>query len=206
MLPASVGLMVLARPLVSTLFGGGRFDAYAVSQTAGALVFYSIGLSSYGATKILQSCFFALKDTRTPAKVTFLAFITNIVLNAILMFPLKIGGIALATSISGICSFLLLLFLLKDKIGDFHSRKIASSFLRMLSASLGMGAVCYFVSRMISFNKSIQLSLGISAGVFSYILFCLVFKVKEMQEFKHWFTRRELEVDVASAGPYYPDI
>ena len=106
MLPTSALFMVLAGPLVLTLFGGGKFDLNSARLTSNALFFYSIGLTAYGGTKILQSCFFALKDTITPVKIAGLALLMNIILNTLLMFPLKIGGLALATSISGIVSFL----------------------------------------------------------------------------------------------------
>ncbi|MDD4954230.1 MAG: murein biosynthesis integral membrane protein MurJ, partial [Candidatus Omnitrophica bacterium] len=82
MLPASAAFMVLSRPLVSGLFGGGKFDAYSQDLTASALFFYSIGLCAYGATKVLQCCFFALKDTKTPMKISFIALVSNIILNA----------------------------------------------------------------------------------------------------------------------------
>jgi len=102
--------MVLAGPLVANLFGGGRFDARSSLLTSNALFFYSIGLTAYGGTKYYSLAFFALKDTVTPTKIAGLALLMNIVLNALLMFPLKIGGLALATSISGVVSFLFLFF------------------------------------------------------------------------------------------------
>src|SRR3989338_5143762 len=138
LLPASVGLMVLASPIVSTIFAGGRFDAHSAQLTAGAVFFYSIGLFAYGSTKILQSCFFALKDTLTPTKVAGLALILNIVLNSVLMFPLKIGGIALATSVSGVISFFMLFNILRKRIMDFELKTVVASFVRILCASICM--------------------------------------------------------------------
>ena len=130
MLPASLGFMVLAQAIVSTLFEGGRFDLYSTNLTAQALFFYSIGLLAYGVTKVLQSCFFALKDTVTPTKVAFMALIINIILNSVLMFPLKVAGLALATSISGITSCAVLFFMLLRKIGAFPLKIIFVSFLK----------------------------------------------------------------------------
>jgi putative peptidoglycan lipid II flippase len=191
LLPASMALMVLAHPIVSALFQGGRFDAYSAKITAGALFFYSIGLFAYGAKRILQSCFFALKDTVTPTKVAFLALILNIILNTILMFPLKIAGLALATSISGIVTFFLLFALLKKKLGDFGVKDILASSLRILTASICMGAVCFLVSRSTaSLNKFVNLSLALLAGFISYIIFCLIFRVSEMRELWDWLRKK----------------
>lgn len=197
-LPASAALIVLAEPIISALFGGGKFDLYSVHLTARALLFYSIGLSAYGANRMIQSCFFALKDTRTPAQVAFLAFILNIVFNSILIFPLKIGGVALATSISGIITFLILFSLLKRKIGDFDEKKIFVSFLRILAASICMGVVCYFFSqgsmilagsKLIKFYK---LGLLMLTGLVSYTGFCILFRVGELGELWRWATTRKV--------------
>ncbi|MBI4708307.1 MAG: murein biosynthesis integral membrane protein MurJ [Candidatus Omnitrophica bacterium] len=187
MVPASVGFMVLALPIVNTLFGGGKFDSYSCGLTASALFYYSIGLFAYGATRILQSCFFSLKDTVTPTKVAGLALVLNIVLNSIFMFPLKIAGIALATSISGVVTFFILFFALKNRLGDFNLKEISTSFLRILFASLCMGAVCrlalaVFFPGQGMFFKILSLTVAVCSGFISYIGFCFIFRVKEMQQ------------------------
>ena len=191
LLPASMALMVLAYPIVSTLFQGGRFDAHSAKVTAGALFFYSIGLFAYGAKRILQSCFFALKDTVTPTKIASLALILNIILNTILMFPLKIAGLALATSISGIVTFFILFALLKKRLGDFGVKDILVSSLRILTASICMGAVCVSAFRnTASLNKYLHLCLALVVGLISYIFFCFAFRVSEMRELWVWVSKR----------------
>ncbi|MFA5350875.1 MAG: murein biosynthesis integral membrane protein MurJ [Candidatus Omnitrophota bacterium] len=190
LLPISAIFMVLAHPLVSTLFGGGRFDSNSSLLTSNALFFYSIGLCAYGGTKILQSCFFALKDTLTPAKIAFLALVMNIVFNSILMFPLKIGGLALSTSISGIITFLILFFILNKRLGGFGGRKIFSSFLRILAASFCMAAVCFLV------NCALNLGCALFCGVLSYIIFCFLFGVVELREFMHWLALKNIRQSI----------
>ena len=196
MLPASVGFMVLALPIISTLFGGGRFDINSAKLTANALLFYSIGLCAYGATKMLQSCFFALKDTVTPTKVAAIALIINVALNSILMFPLKIAGLALATSVSGIISFLILFALLRKRLGDFKAREIIVSFTRILAASLCMGVVCWLTCKNIflgakHLDKIINLGFTLIFGLVSYIIFCFIFRVTEMQQLLQWLSKRK---------------
>ncbi|MDD2688788.1 MAG: murein biosynthesis integral membrane protein MurJ [Candidatus Omnitrophica bacterium] len=191
LLPASVGLMALSRPIVSTIFEGGKFDMYSSQLTASALFYYSIGLFAYGATKVLQSCFFALKDTVTPTKVAFLALVVNIVLNSILMFPLKIAGLALATSISGINTFFILFIILNKRIGNFDLERIYISFVRILLSSLFMGLVCHLVYEKISVNKYFNLAAALTAGILSYIFFCFIFRVEEMRELWRWIKERK---------------
>ena len=165
MLPATALFMVLARPLVFTLFGGGRFDSNCGLLTSNALFFYSIGLTAYGGTKVLQSCFFALKDTVTPTKIAGLALILNIILNTLLMFPLKIGGLALATSLSGIISFFFLFSILGKRLGGFGGYKMLKSFLRILAAALCMATVCFLVM------QALNIFWALFCAGLSYILF-----------------------------------
>lgn len=188
MLPAQTAFMFLARPLVSLLFEGGRFDAYSASTTAGVLFFYSIGLFAYGAAKIVQSCFFALKDTATPAKISFFGLILNIILNTVFMFSMKLSGLALATSISGVITFLILFFMLKKRLAPFALKPLAVSFARISAASLFMGICCSTVFFKIDMagntvlSKLFNAALLIISGVFFYVIFCFIFRVKEMQE------------------------
>jgi putative peptidoglycan lipid II flippase len=194
-LPSSVIFMVLSGQIVSTIFGGGKFDTYSASVTAEVLFFYSIGLFAYASTKILQSCFFALKDTITPTKISALSLILNIILNSLLIFPLKLSGIALATSISGTISCLILFFILKKRISPFKAEAVYSSFLKILMASIGMGIVCYFISQQRIFPqdrslyKFINLGFIVFFGFLSYSGFCFVFQVREMQEFWRWIRK-----------------
>lgn len=184
LIPASLGFMALAKPIISTLFQGGRFDAYSTQLTARALFFYSIGLFAYGATRILQSCFFALKDTLTPTKISFVALILNIILNATLMYPLKISGLALATSISGIISFLILFYILKKRLAPFSTGEIIQSFLRILLAGLGMAGVCYSL-------RPFNLIIAVACGLISYIIFSFILRVREMGQVYRWILKKE---------------
>ncbi|MCM8801056.1 MAG: murein biosynthesis integral membrane protein MurJ [Candidatus Omnitrophica bacterium] len=198
MVPCSIGFMILAKPIISTLFGEGRFDLKAVELTSGALFFYSMGLSFYGANKILQACFFSLKDTLTPTKVAGLALILNIILNTILMFPLRIMGLAFATSLSGIITFFILLSLLIKKIGGFHLKELGIYFLRIIFAGLGMGLVCYGLNGVINLSgfalaKYINLGLVIILGLFSYIFFCFIFGVLRLKDI---YSRRQFSKEL----------
>ncbi|MFH1191205.1 MAG: murein biosynthesis integral membrane protein MurJ [Candidatus Omnitrophota bacterium] len=190
MLPVSALYMILAGGIVLGLFGGGKFDFNSSRLTSNALFFYSIGLAAYGGTKILQSCFFALKDTVTPAKIAGLALLINIILNALLMFPLKIGGLALATSISGIISFSFLFFMLSRRLEGFGEQEILKSFLRILAATLCMAAVCFLVNRALNFGWALF------CGALAYVIFCFLFRVAELKELMNWFCRKDLNQPV----------
>ena len=198
LLPATVLFIVLSEPIIRVIFQGGRFDAYSTRMTSDALSCYSIGLCAYGATKILQQCFFALKDTVTPAKISALALVVNIILNVMLMFPLKLSGLALATSLSGINTFCILLFILRKRLKSFRLKPLVVSFGRMLIASIGMGLICYFISRTVIFPGrgivvgGLTVGLPIIAGLVSYICFCFTFNVTELHELLAWCKKKKV--------------
>ncbi|MBU1044325.1 MAG: murein biosynthesis integral membrane protein MurJ [Candidatus Omnitrophica bacterium] len=144
LIPSTVGLLVLSRPIVSILFERGEFDQLSTQITSLALMYYCFGIFFYSAARVITSCFYALKDTRTPVKVTFYCLLLNGVLNFLLMKPLQVGGIALATSISSAVNFFLLLYLLRQKIGIIGFGKVIKMFYAIIIASSIMGAGCIY--------------------------------------------------------------
>ncbi len=113
--PATIGLVLLATPLISTLFQYGVFSAYDVEMAAKSLIAFSIGLPAFVLIKVLAPGFYALKDTRTPVLVGAIAMVVNAGIALALFGPLAHVGLALATSIAGIVNAGLLYILLKKK-------------------------------------------------------------------------------------------
>lgn len=185
MLPASVGLIVLGKPITEFLFKRGAFDAYSVSITSYCLVLYSVGLTSYGGVKIISSAFYSLKDTVTPLKVSGACLILNLILNLILMWPLKIGGLALATSISATLNLAMLFIILRKRIGIIDDNRIRASFIRISGASVLMG----IVTRLVWLNSS-DVIVSILVSIIAYAGFCLIFRVKELSQFLRWILKR----------------
>src|SRR5690242_17598163 len=109
-IPASVGLMVLAEPIISVLYQHGRFGAYETAESAGALRFYAIGLCGYAALKVLVNAFYAIERRKTPMVVSIVAVGLNLALNWI--FTLQLGwghrGLAFSTACVAASNFLIL--------------------------------------------------------------------------------------------------
>lgn len=143
LVPASVGLIVLRTPIVRVIFERGAFTAdWSTPMTAGALLFYSLGLFAYGAVKASNQVFYALKDTRTPVIVGAVAMVVNVVLNLLLMGPLGLRGLALATSLAAASNLVILLALLRGRLGGLEGRHLLGGVWRILAASLVMAGVC----------------------------------------------------------------
>ena len=101
--PATAGLFLVARPLVSAIFEQGRFTAADTPMVAMTLLFYAVGLSGYFMQQITTRAFYSMQDPSTPCRSAILAVCVNVVLNLVLIWPLGTGGLAVATAA---CSYL----------------------------------------------------------------------------------------------------
>lgn len=113
--PASVGLAVLAKPILSTLFLYGDFTTLDVDMASMSLLAYSFGLLGFTLVKVLAPGYFARQDTRTPVKVSLIAMASNMIFNIIFVVTfLKLDiegahtGLAMATVLSSFINAVLL--------------------------------------------------------------------------------------------------
>ena len=181
-IPSAVGLAVLAGPIIKVLFERGEFNAYSTFITSSALLFYSLGIPAYAAVKILASCFYALKDTKTPVKSAAIALIVNTVFNLILIWYLKIGGLALASSIASFVNAFILYRLLEKKIGKLFTGEILATIIRIAIAAGLMGVFMLFLRKNLTgFSQSSALILTIVLSVPSFFIFSLLLGVKEIK-------------------------
>jgi putative peptidoglycan lipid II flippase len=141
--PATVGLIALARPIVSLLFERGSFTAADTTATAAALIFYAPGLLGYSAVKIAVPSFYAVHDSRTPVLVSVATMVINVAMNVTLVRVLGYRGLALGTGVSAIVNAGALLWLLRGRLGGLDERRIATSFVKVLVASIFMGAAAW---------------------------------------------------------------
>jgi putative peptidoglycan lipid II flippase len=93
-LPATVALLVIARPIIAGLFERGAFGHSAAGATAAALIAYAIGLPAYVLIKVLTPGFYAREDTRTPVKIAVGCVIANTAIALALLRPLGAFGVA----------------------------------------------------------------------------------------------------------------
>ena len=115
-IPASVGLMVLSRPIVRLVFERGALDQVASAMTAAALFFYAVGLVGQASAILLTRGFYALQDTRTPVKLGLVMVAVNLILSLFFIRYLQHAGLALANSLANLTYLVLLLEFLKGKI------------------------------------------------------------------------------------------
>jgi putative peptidoglycan lipid II flippase len=152
-IPAMAGLMICATPIFSLLFMGGEFGYDKAQRCGVALVYYSLGLSLVAMVRVLVPAFYALKDTRTPVLIAFIAFLLNAGLSLILMRPLLHGGLALASSLSALGNFALLAIFLRRKIGPFGGKGIAVVALKSAIASLPVALAAWWGMGLLDWSQ-----------------------------------------------------
>lgn len=196
-LPAAVGLVVLARPIISLLYEQGRFHAVDTIGTSNALTYYCLGLFAYASVRSLVPTFYSLKDAATPVKIGISCEALNLVLNLILMRPLGYRGLALATSCAACVNMGLLLFFLKRKLGSVDFKELASTFVRVLVAALGMGVAAWFAARSLGEvhlpHKLFSLAQVLAGSIFGLVVFTVlarVLRIEELSVFVNTFIRK----------------
>lgn len=188
-LPSAVGLVVLAEPLVATIFYGGEFSAYDVQMTALSLQAFSLGLIGFSLVKILAPAYFAREDTRTPVKIGLVALAANFVLSVVLAIGLtKSGydgthaGLALATSIAAMVNAWLLYRGLRGDRVLSHSKGWKKLVVQFAVANVAMTLCLIFMNRSLDWwlasglaDRSLWLALTIAVGggVYAISLFAL---------------------------------
>jgi len=188
-MPASLGLVAIGEPLIKLLFEQGEFTSAMAVTTNEALIFYSIGLFAYSAIQVLNRSFYALKDTLTPVIAAFITIGFNIFLSIKLAEPLAHQGLALAYSLAGIINLILLLGILRVKVGKIGGSRIIFSLFISSAASIVMFlAVRYtlgYLLAVINLGQKIDLLMGIGVavvlGVAIYTVLIYPFKLEETE-------------------------
>jgi putative peptidoglycan lipid II flippase len=145
--PATLGLIVLARPIVAMLFERGAFAPRDTDATAAALVCYAIGLIGYSVVKVVSPTFYALHESRKPVVVSAASVLVNAALN--IMFVGRFGylGLAVGTSLTALLNASVLLEMLRRRLGGIEGTRLLGVFGRTLAASVVMAAAAFALDR-----------------------------------------------------------
>jgi len=188
--PATIGMIILAGPIVKVAYQRGAFDAADAYMTVGALVFYSVGLVGTALKPMLNRVYYSLQDTKTPMMNGIISVVINIILNLILIRFMAVNGLALATSIAVTVTSLLQLYGLRKKIGPFGLYKSIQCGIKSLAAAAVMGGIVYFLYDILDKSFSggtivqlLTLFVTVGAGGLVYFALIYLFKVEEM----NWF-------------------
>ena len=141
--PATVGLIVLAEPIIAMIYQRNAFLPRDTVATAAALMFYAPGLIGYSAVKVASPTFYSLRDSRTPVRVSVASVAMNLLLNIVLVRVMGFRGLALGTAIAAIFNAGLLVWLLRARLHGLDGRRLAIATLKIAVASAAMGVVAH---------------------------------------------------------------
>ena len=195
-LPMSAFVVFFRVPVIEALFLRGRFTMEDVNATAWAMMFYCAGIPFFCSIKVITPAFFARKDMKTPMKVSIAAMIFNLIMNLILMIPLRQGGLALATVLSSILNNTVLLILLHRNGFKLNWHELGSTILKTCLAS---GAAVAGAMAAIPYLMELPRSTGgkftgimVLLCIFGviYIAASFIVKAAELREFLSLLKRR----------------
>jgi putative peptidoglycan lipid II flippase len=143
-IPATVGLIVLAQPIIALIFEHGNFTASDTAATSLALRYYAIGLVGYSVVRIVSPAFYALHLSRIPVAASVTSVVVNVGLNVVLVRVMGYAGLALGTSLAAIVNAALQVLLLRSQLGGIQSARISMTFLKVSLAAVAMGVAAWF--------------------------------------------------------------
>jgi putative peptidoglycan lipid II flippase len=193
-MPAAVALLVLAEPLITTLFHYGALQDRDVVMAAQSLRAYSLGLLAFMFVKVLAPGFFSRQDMKTPVKIGILAMVANMVLNLALIWPLQHAGLALATALSSWLNAACLLWVLrKQKVFEaepgwfLYLSKIGLAISVMLACLLLLNddVSAWFAKDV--WQRILDMFILVAVGVSSYFitLFAVRINLRRLVRSKH---------------------
>ena len=201
-IPAGIGLMVLSEPICRLLYEWGVTVEEDTIGTAGLLFVYAFGLCGFSTLKIVTDGFYAYRDIHAPVIVSICAVVLNICLNYLFIYRglfLDPRAVVFSTVLTVTLNCAVLLLLLRHKVGRLGLRSLIPLTLKILTASVVMGFICWLtngvieedwlgtvgiIPRIIGVFVPIGLSLLILAALYK------ILKVSEFDDILHAFKQR----------------
>jgi putative peptidoglycan lipid II flippase len=195
MVPMSLFICLQAVPITQAVFQRGQFSAFSTQITSLTLLFYGLGVFFFAGVRIVLVCFYAFEDTLRPVQTASICLLANVILNFILAIPLKVGGLALASSLSSLLNLTLLCALLKRRHLAMLDYRLVFGLplVRIILCSL----VMVLVSRLawqflfLGWPLLIRLALNIILAAGIYILTAFLGKIEEVTETIKWILKKE---------------
>jgi putative peptidoglycan lipid II flippase len=196
--PSSIGLAVLAAPIISLIYQHGRFGADAAAATAGALVCYALGLYAYSGVKVLAPAFYALDEPRTAVLGSVAGMLANVGLNVALWPVLGYRGVALGTSVAAWVNFAVLGWAFSRRHGGLGGLGLGRQLGQVLLASVPMAAAAWGAHQGLlgvvpAQGLARQLALGlapVAAGGLAYLAAAWALRCPELFELVSAVRRR----------------
>lgn len=172
MVPAAVGLGVLASEVTAVIYRGGAFDDVAVMRVSRAVAVYAVGLGFFGLQKSLVPWFQAQNDMKTPLRVSVWTVCMNASLNILAVFCLPVEwrhvGLAASTVMCSACGVVFLAVAAHRRNGSLGMTRLAVPVAKMLAGSAVMTAAIFAVKCFLELPPIPLLAVAIAVGGIAY--------------------------------------
>jgi putative peptidoglycan lipid II flippase len=199
-IPAAIGLIILAEPIIELIYQHGRFTHYATIQTAAALQCYAIGLAGYSADKVLAPAFYALDKRHLPMFVSLTSIAVNFSLNWFFTYHLHLGhrGLALSTSMVAITNFFFLYSMMRHYTKHLETGAMLKTIGKLLVAGVGLAVICWLASSFFfmrypnapSWQNLIVMLITICSGAGVFFSAAYLLRVAEVHDLVELVSRR----------------
>jgi len=156
-MPATAGILIISRPLISAVFEHGEFKSADTPTVALTLCFYALGLCGYFSQQISTRAFYSLQEPRIPVRSAVIAVAVNVVLNLTLIWFMGTAGLALSTAGCSYLQVAILVSALRRRISSPIMEGFAGFILKVVSATAVMwavGAVIIYLMRDVGQSRS----------------------------------------------------
>ena len=191
-IPSTIGLVLLARPIISLIFERRKFTAASTDHTAEALQCYAVGLCAYAGIKVLAPAFYAIGKRNLPMLVSFLSIAVNYGLNQLFTFHLALGhrGLALSTGFVALTNFSLLYWMMRRETKHLETRLMLVTFGKLAISGAALALVChasqtFVLHRWTEFGfitRAVLLCSTISIGGLTFFVVAALLKIEEMND------------------------
>jgi putative peptidoglycan lipid II flippase len=188
--PATIGLIALATPIVALIFEHGVFTAADTAATALALRYYAIGLVGYSIVRIISPAFYALHRSRIPVVASIASVVANVLLNLALVRVMGYAGLALGTSLAAVVNAAIQFVWLRHALGGIEGRHILLTFTKAVVASAAMAAAAWFVEQWLhgvmpgsaTWVQAVRVGAAIAVALGVLALAASLLRLREFEE------------------------
>ena len=200
LIPASLGYLVLARPIVRLLLEHGETGAASGDLVAEVLVAFAIGLFGFSTFQLLLRASYAMQDSRTPALVNLVAVALHLVVNLVFFSVLGLGvaGLALGHAVAYVFASVAMILLMRRRLGGIDGRRILASMWRVVAAGLLTAGTAWLVAE--GFERwlgtaslgaqAIQVLSAVAAGLVVFIASAAALRIEEVDMVRRQVTAR----------------
>jgi len=182
--PATAGLFLVAKPLVSAVFQHGQFTAEDTPFVAATLCFYAIGLTGFFSQQVVTRAFYSMQDSKMPAKSALVAVVVNVILNLSLIWFMGVAGLALSTAICSYLQVCILVLVLRKRFAHPILEGLTVTLLKTIIATIVMCCVAILILNLMNilpndrFNNFLRLADVVPSAAAAYYLSARILKIK----------------------------